>query len=126
VHILKGSDSAAIDWLSNAQADALVIIIITSRYPNELIKLGKVARRLGQTLLVITDSTLCPLVQFAHNSLIVPSKSIPLIGYSTAISSIINAMILDLAGRQDEEMKHHQERLEQVYIENDILFNLHT
>jgi DNA-binding MurR/RpiR family transcriptional regulator len=51
VHILKGSDSTAIDWLTNAPHNSLVTIITTSRYPNELIKLGKVARRLGHNLL---------------------------------------------------------------------------
>ena len=72
VHILKGSDSAAIDWLSIAEPGSLAVIIATSRYPNELIKLGKIVRRLEHTLLVITDSTLCPLTQFAHLSLIAP------------------------------------------------------
>ena len=34
VHILKGSDSTAIDWLTNAPDGSLVVIITTSRYPN--------------------------------------------------------------------------------------------
>ncbi len=125
VQILKGSDTTAIDWLANSSKNALVVIIATSRYPNELIRMGKVARRMDKTLLVITDSKLCPLIQFAHKTLIAPSKSIPLIGYSAAISCIINCLMVELAGRQDEEMKQHQERLEQAYLENDILFNLH-
>ncbi|MDH3828268.1 MAG: MurR/RpiR family transcriptional regulator, partial [Desulfobacterales bacterium] len=61
VHILKGSDSTAIDWLTISEPQSLVVIIATSRYPNELIKLGRMARRLDRTLLVITDSSLCPL-----------------------------------------------------------------
>ena len=81
VHVLKGSDSTVIDELTHAAPDCLVIIIATSRYPNELIRLGKVVRRLGLTLLVIADSVLCPLIQFAHQSLVVPSKSIPFIGH---------------------------------------------
>ncbi|WP_373497903.1 MurR/RpiR family transcriptional regulator [Desulfococcus sp.] len=126
VHILKGSDSTVIDCLSNAPEGALTVIIATSRYPNELIKLARVSRRLHQTLLVITDSKLCPLIQFADRTIIAPSRSIPLIGYPAAISSIINCLILELASRQDAAMKHHQERLEQAYLENDILFNPHT
>jgi DNA-binding MurR/RpiR family transcriptional regulator len=124
IHILKGSDSAAIDWLSIAEPQSLVIIIATSRYPNELIKLGKIARRLDHTLLVITDSSLCPLIQFAHLSLIAPSKHIPFIGSPTTISCIINYLILELASRDGSRLKKHQEKLEQAYRENDILFNL--
>ncbi|MCK5204272.1 MAG: MurR/RpiR family transcriptional regulator, partial [Desulfobacterales bacterium] len=40
VHILKGSDSTTIDWLTIAAPESLVIIIATTRYPNELIRLG--------------------------------------------------------------------------------------
>lgn len=126
VHILKGSDSTAIDWLTNAPDHSLVTIITTSRYPNELIKLGKAARRLQHNLLVITDNRLCPVIPFAHLSLVVPSRSIPLIGYPSTISCIINYLILELVNRQDPQLNEHQERLEQMYLENDILFNMYT
>lgn len=124
IHILKGSDSAAIDWLSIAEPGSLAVIIATSRYPNELIKLGKIVRRLDHTLLVITDSSLCPLTQFAHLSLIAPSKHIPFIGSPTTISCIINYLVLELASRNGGRLKIHQEKLEQAYRENNILFNL--
>jgi DNA-binding MurR/RpiR family transcriptional regulator len=91
-----------------------------------LIKLGKVARRLQHTLLVITDNRLCPVIPFAHLSLVVPSRSIPLIGYPTTIACIINYLVLELVSRQQPELKRHQEKLEQMYLENDILFNIHA
>lgn len=125
VHILKGSDSTAIDWLTNTSPESLVTIIATTRYPNELIRLGKMVRRLGQTLLVIADSALCPLTQFAHLSLIAPSKNIPFIGNPTTISCIVNYLVLELASRNGGRLKAHQEKLEQAYYENDILFNLY-
>ncbi|GAB6908101.1 Transcriptional regulator, RpiR family [Desulfosarcina cetonica] len=125
VNILKGSDSTTIDWLTGAPEESLVIIITTSRYPNELIRMGKVVRRLGHTLLVVTDSRLCPVLPFAHQSLVVPSRSIPLIGYPTTISCIINYLVLELVNRQPPQLKAHQEKLEQMYLENDILFNMH-
>lgn len=126
VHILKGSDSTAIDWLTNAPDESLVVIIATSRYPNELIKLGKVSRRLHHRLLVITDNRLCPVIPFANLSLVVPSRSIPLIGYPTTISCIINYLILALVNRKSPMLEAHQEKLEQMYLENDVLFNLHA
>ena len=124
IQILKGSDSATIDWLTNAPEKSLVVIIAISRYPNELIKVGKLARRLGHTLMVIADNTLCPVTPFADLSLAIPSKSIPLIGYPTTISCLINYLILKMVNQQPPQLKDHQERLEQVYLENDILFNL--
>ncbi|MBW2513357.1 MAG: MurR/RpiR family transcriptional regulator [Deltaproteobacteria bacterium] len=126
VQILNGSDSTAIDWLTNAPTDSLVVMISTSRYPNELIKLGKVARRLGHRLFVIADSPLCPLIQFAHTALTAPSKAIPLIGNPSTIFCIANYLVLELANSLDSPFSSHQEKLEQVYLENDILFNLHV
>ena len=124
VNILKGSDSIAFDRLNNANADALVLIVATSRYPNELIRLAKVARRLDHTLFVMADSPLCPLFPFSHQKLVVPAQSIPYIGYIAAMSSVISYLVLELAARQRKKVGTHQEKLEQIYLENDILFNL--
>jgi DNA-binding MurR/RpiR family transcriptional regulator len=124
VRILKGSDSTSIDWLTIAPEESLIVIIATTRYPNELIRLGKMVRRLGKKLLVIADSLLCPLTHFAHLSLIAPTKNIPFIGNPTTISCIINYLVLELASRNGNRLEDHQEKLEQVYRENDILFNL--
>ena len=124
VHILKGSDSTSIDWLTIAPPESLVIIIAVSRYPNELIRLGRMVRRWDQTLLVITDSSLCPLNQFAHLALVAPTRNIPFIGSPSTISCIITYLVLELAGRNGTRLKDHQRKLERAYRENDILFNL--
>ena len=124
IRILKGSDSTTIDWLTIAPPDSFVVIIANSRYPNELIKVGKLVRRLGMTLLVIADSSLCPLIQFAHITLIAPSQHFPLIGSPTPLSCLINYIVIELASRDGKELKEYQAKLEQSYRENDILFNL--
>ena len=124
IHILKGSDRTTIDWLTIAPADSLVVIIATSRYPNELIRLGKLVKHLGQTLVVITDSALCPVLQFADHHLIAASKHIPYLGSPTPMSCLINYLVHELASRQGDALKEHQARLEQSYWENDVLFNV--
>jgi DNA-binding MurR/RpiR family transcriptional regulator len=124
IRILKGSDSTTIDWLTIAPPDSIVVIIANSRYPNELIKVGKLVRRLGMTLLVIADSSLCPLIQFAHMTLIAPSQHFPLIGSPTPLSCLINYLVIELVSRDGKELKEYQAKLEQSYRENDILFNL--
>jgi DNA-binding MurR/RpiR family transcriptional regulator len=124
IHILKGSDSTCIDLLTIAPNESLVVIFATTRYPNELIRLGKLTKRLGQTLLVITDGALCPLIPFADLSIVAPSRHIPLIGSPTTLSCLINFFTVELAARCGANLKVHQERLEKVYLENDVLFNL--
>lgn len=124
VQIMRGSDSTCIDFLTIAPADSLVAIFATTRYPNELIRLGKLVKRLDLTLLVITDGALCPLIPFADLSIVAPSRHIPLIGSPTTLACLINFFVVELAARRGADLKAHQERLEKVYLENDVLFNL--
>lgn len=124
IHILKGSDRTTIDWLTIAPVDSVAVIVATSRYPNELIRLGKLVKRLGQTLVVITDSATCPLLQFADHHLIAASKHIPYLGSPTPLSCLINYLVHELASRQGDALKTHQAKLEQSYWENDVLFNM--
>jgi DNA-binding MurR/RpiR family transcriptional regulator len=125
VSILKGSDSTTIDWLTTGQIkNSLVIVIATTRYPNELIKIGKLARLQGFQLLAITDSNACPIIEFAHLSLVAPSKHIPFIGGLSAIGCLISFIVQELARINKEEIKDQQNNLERVYLENDVFFNL--
>jgi DNA-binding MurR/RpiR family transcriptional regulator len=124
VHILKGSDTTAMDWLTNAPDNTLVILLTASRYPNELIKLSKMIRRNGNTLLTITDSKICPLMAFADLSLVIPARSIPFIGNVSGVLAAIQYMVQELAGLREEKTIEYQQKLEQVYLENDILFNI--
>jgi DNA-binding MurR/RpiR family transcriptional regulator len=124
IQILKGSDSASIDRLTIAPADSLVVIIATTRYPNELIRMARLVRRLGQNLIVITDSHICPLIQFAQLSLVAPSQHLQIFGSISTLTCLINYLTIELAAGDGACMREHQERLEQSYRENDILFNL--
>lgn len=124
IEILRGSDTTTIDWLTIAPPDSLVVIVATSRYPNELIRLARVVRRLGQKLVVIADSAICPLLQFAHLSLVAPSRFIPVFGSPSTLSCLINYLTFEVAGRNGGKVRLHQEKIEQSYRENDILFNL--
>ena len=124
VHILRGSDSTTIDWLTIAPVPSLVIVIATTRYPNELIRVAKLARRLEHTLAVIADSSLCPLLPFANLAVVAPLKHIPFIGSPTVISCIASYLVIELASRNGAQLQAHQEKLERIYLENDVLFNL--
>jgi len=124
VHILKGSDSTSFDMLTNARSDSLVILFATTRYPNELIKLSKMIRRSSHTLITMTDSNLCPVIGFADLSLVVPSRSIPFIGNVSGMLTAIQYITQELASRKGEDLADYHKQLEQIYLENDILFNL--
>lgn len=124
VNILRGSDSTCIDWLATAPKGSLVIIFATSRYPNELIRIAKLVLRLGMQLIVIADSNLCPINQFAKLSIVVRCLHFPLVGSPSSMSCLTNCIISEMAAKGGDSLREHQARLEDLYRENDILFNL--
>ena len=123
VTILSGSDRTTIDRLIFASKKSAVVVIATSRYPNELIRMGKLVKRQKLKLILLTDSPSCPLVQFSDHVLIAPLKTIPFLGNPAALISLINYLVHTLAADMGKELKNHQEKIEQAYLENDILFN---
>jgi len=126
IHILKGSDRTAVDWLTIASENSAVVIIATSRYPNELIRIGKMVRRQGLKLILITDSSSCPLIHFSDYSLVARLTAIPFIGSPTSLACLIKYLVHAVAERRGSKLQAHQEKLEQAYRENDILFNFET
>ena len=72
----------------------------------------------------MSDSSICPVIGFADLSLVVPSRSIPFIGNVSGILAVIQYIVQELANRKGEELTNYQKQLEQVYLENDVLFNL--
>jgi DNA-binding MurR/RpiR family transcriptional regulator len=123
IRILRGSDSTTFDWLTIAPQGSLAVVIATSRYPNELIKVGRWARRRNMDLMVITDGRNCPVIPFAHVALVVPALHLPFLGTLTNLSCLIKYLVHEVANRRGDDLKPHQENIEQTYLENDLLFN---
>lgn len=123
VCILNGSDRTSMDQLIFAPPGAVVVVIATSRYPNELVRLGKIPRRQGLCQVLITDSTACPLVQFSDHVLITPQKRIAFLGTPVSMISLIHYLLHTLASEMGDALKQHQEKLDQACLENDIWFN---
>jgi DNA-binding MurR/RpiR family transcriptional regulator len=123
IRILKGSDSTTFDWLTIAPEESLVVVVATSRYPNELVRVARWARRKSMDLMVITDGSSCPVIPFSQISLVAPSKHIPFLGSPTSIACLINYMVHEVANHLGSSVKEHQEEIEQTYLENDLLFN---
>lgn len=123
IAILNGSDRTSMERMVFAPQGSIVIVVATSRYPNELIRLAKFAYRQGMKQILIADSSSCPLVQFSDHVLVAPQSSIPYLGNPVSIISMIHYLLHALAGEMGDELKKHQEQLEQAYLENDIWFN---
>lgn len=123
VFIHMGSDKTTIDRIIFAESDAVVVIVATSRYPNELIELGKLVKRRKLVSVLLTDSPACPLAALSDHTLFAPQQAIPFLGNPTSLISLINYLVHALAADMGEKLKEHQEKLEQAYRDNDILYH---
>jgi DNA-binding MurR/RpiR family transcriptional regulator len=124
VHCLAGSDTVALDRLTMGPDDGLVIIAATARYPNELIKLARLARRRGQTVAVISDSASCPLNQFADLQLLAAHRHISVVGSLGSLNCLVSYLSVEYINRYGDQVREFQGRLETLYREQDLLFNL--
>lgn len=122
VHLLQGSDTTCIDRLAFIDPDAVVVIIATTRYPNDLIKVGKLVRRQQLKMILLTESSTCPLSQISNQTLIASSTGIPYLSASISLLCLINYLVQSLTSDMGEELQRHQQKLEQAYLENDVLF----
>ncbi len=123
ISILKGSDSTSIDMLAIAPSDSLVMIFAATRYPNELIRMARLVRRLGLELIVVSDNSHCPLNQFGQVNIVVRCLHFPVVGSPSPMSCLVNCITSEMAARGGKNLRDHQEILENVYREQDVLFN---
>ena len=123
VRILNGSDRTTIDQLVFAAEKTAVVLIATSRYPNELVRIGKIVKQHKFKLILITDSDTCPLIPSSDHVLVAPLRTIPFLGNPASMISLINYIVHTQATAMGGKLKEHQEKLEQAYVENDVLFN---
>jgi len=123
VSILNGSDRTTMDKMILAPKGTTIVVISTTRYPNELIRMGKIALRQGFKQILITDSSACPLAGFSEHVLVAPQATIPFLGNPVGLVSLIHYLLTSLASDMKDEMKAYQKKLEQAYLENDIWFN---
>ncbi len=124
VRILEGSNNTTFDWLTTGPEDSLLVAVATSRYPNDLLRLVKYARLHHRTVVAISDGARCPLFDFAHVSLAAPSAHLTVMGSLSSLSCLISFLGFELLKRRGPAAREQQEKLEQLFREQDIMFNL--
>ncbi|MGV7222985.1 MAG: MurR/RpiR family transcriptional regulator [Nitrospinales bacterium] len=120
---LDGGNRNSLDWITLCPKNSLVIIFTVMRYPNDLLRLARLAQQQDRDLVVIADSRSCPLFQFTEHCLTVPCQNFPIVGSPSALGCVVNCIIYAMICNHSEEINKHQNILEQLYRENDIFFN---
>lgn len=101
----------------------VVIAISFPRYSKRTIKAVEFSKSRNAKIIAITDSYLSPLIQFADCSLIARSDMASFVDSLVAPLSLINALIVALCIRKQDEVLDTLENLEKVWSEYQVYDN---
>ena len=114
------SGSEMFEQLMGMGKDDAVIAITFPRYSKSVINAVDYARHSGANVIAITDSAMSPIASNANQLLIAKSDMASFADSLAAPLSIINAMIVELSRRKQDELTERLKRLEKIWDEYDV------
>ena len=97
------------------QPGDVLLAISFPRYSKMTVNAVQYAREKGADVVAITDSTLAPLYPLASAALLVRSDMISFVDSITAPLSLLNALIVTVGQRKNEEVPETFSELERVW-----------
>ena len=113
--ITTPSTSEVFEQLVRISPQDAVIGISFPRYSKMTVNAVQYAREKGADVVAITDSTLAPLYPLASAALLVRSDMISFVDSITAPLSLLNALIVTVGQRKNEEVPETFSELERVW-----------
>lgn len=111
------SASEAFEQILRVGAGDVVLGISFPRYSRRTLQALEYARDSGATVIALTDSQLSPLSQTAHYTLIAKSDMASFVDSLVAPLSVINALIVALGMRKQQEVSNIFNKLETIWDE---------
>ena len=98
----------------------VVIGISLPRYSSRTVKLLDFARDSGAEIVVITDSEDAPAAKKAHHTLVAKSDMVSVVDSLVAPMSIVNALIVSIGRKNEQEVSQIFENLERIWEEYEV------
>lgn len=121
VHVISGySAGEMFEKIVSIDEDDVVVAFSFPRYSSSTTKGAQYSRSSGATVIGITDSKLSPLGQCCDHVLIAKSGMVSLVDSLAAPISVINALIVAIAARRENELSSTFDKLERIWDEYDV------
>ena len=121
VKLIQNANSNALyEQLFRISKDDILIAISFPRYSNTTIKAIKFAFDSGATTLAITDTTYSPLIEYATLSLLAHTDMLSFVDSLVAPLSVLNALIVAISEKKQEETQRSFQALENIWDKHDI------
>lgn len=104
----------------------VVVGISLPRYSSRTVKLLKFAKDNGARVVVITDSTDAPTAQYADHTLLAKSDMVSVVDSLVAPMSLVNALIVAISRRREQELSGVFENLERIWEEYEVYERIET
>lgn len=114
------SGSEMFEEIMNIDEDDVMIAISFPRYSKRIINAVDFAKGAGCDVIAITDSALSPIASAADQVLIAESDMVSFVDSLAAPMSIVNAIVVAVAKKKQEELRVRFRMLEEIWDEYDV------
>ena len=118
--IAPSSASEVFEQILSIHEGDVLFVISFPRYSKKAVDAAKYARAQGATVIALTDSSLSPLAAHADHLLIAESDMVSFVDSLVAPLSVLNAIMVAVAGKKQEEITARFDRLERLWDEYDV------
>ncbi len=114
------SGSEMFEEIMNIGEDDVMIAISFPRYSKRIINAVDFAKGAGSDVIAITDSPLSPIASAADHVLVAESDMVSFVDSLAAPMSIVNAIVVAIAKKKQEELEVRLRMLEEIWDEYDV------
>ena len=119
-HIHTSSNAEMFEQMIRIDKDDVVIGISFPRYSRRTVKAMQFAHDRGATAIALTDSETSPLVPYCTHRLLAKSDMASFVDSLVAPLSLINALIVAIGRKKDQDLSHTFAELERIWDEYDV------
>lgn len=116
----SSATSEMMEQMLHVSEGDVVIGISLPRYSTRTVKLLEFAHDSGAEVVVITDSLDAPAARIAEHTLVAKSDMVSVVDSLVAPMSLVNALIVSIGRRKEQEMSRIFENLEKIWEEYDV------
>ena len=112
--------SEMIEQMLHVSQEDVVIGISLPRYSSRTIKLMQFAGDSGAKVVAVTDSADAPAAKAADHVLVAKSDMVSVVDSLVAPMSLVNALIVAISCKKEQEVSHNFENLEKIWAEYEV------
>ena len=118
--VVPTSSAEVFEQMYSVSEDDVVIAFSFPRYSSKMINGVRFARQKNAKVIAFTDSNVSPIAEFAHCLLIAQSDMASFMDSLVAPLSIINAIIIEITSRREEQITERFDALEKLWDEYEV------